>query len=103
MVDLKRRMTDDSSPQVTYTPASNASSPSSPSLNYRYFHIRKLLERSSSFAQEDFEPGRENIDRLSQIKILLIGAGGLGCELLKDLVYMGFSNIHIIDMDTIDL
>lgn len=80
-----------------------SSPPSSPTSNYRYVHIRKLLERSSSFAQEDFEPGRENLEHLSQIKLLLIGAGGLGCELLKDLAYMGFSDIHIIDMDTIDV
>ena len=82
---------------------SNSSSPASPSSNYRYIHIRKLLERQSSFSQEDFEPGPENLERLSQIKILIIGAGGLGCELLKDLAYMGFSDLHIIDMDTIDL
>jgi NEDD8-activating enzyme E1 len=47
-----------------------------------------LLERSSAFAQEDFEPGRETVQRLGQLKILIIGAGGLGCELLKDLAYM---------------
>lgn len=83
--------------------SSTASSPSSPSSNYRYSQIRNLLERSSAFAQEDYEPGRENLQRLCQVKILIIGAGGLGCELLKSLAYMGFSNIHIIDMDTIDL
>ena len=77
-------------------------SPSSP-FNNRYLHLRKILERPSAFAPEDFEPGRENLERLSQVKILIIGAGGLGCELLKDCAYMGFSNIHIIDMDTIDL
>lgn len=83
--------------------SSSSSSPASPGSHSRYVHIRKLLERASAFAQEDFEPGRENLERLSQIKLLIIGAGGLGCELLKDLAYMGFSHIHIIDMDTIDL
>ena len=78
---------------------------SSPSLysNYRYIPLRKIVETSSAFAPEDYEPGRENLERLSQVKLLVVGAGGLGCELLKDLAYMGFSNIHIIDMDTIDL
>lgn len=33
----------------------------------------------------------------------MVGAGGIGCELLKDLVLLGLSEIHIVDLDTIDL
>ena len=61
------------------------------------------MERTSAFVQEDFEPNKENLQLLMQVKVLIIGAGGLGCELLKDLALMGFSNLHLIDMDTIDL
>ncbi|ODM91116.1 SUMO-activating enzyme subunit 2 [Orchesella cincta] len=36
-------------------------------------------------------------------KILVVGAGGVGCELLKNLVLTGFKDIHIIDLDTIEV
>lgn len=40
---------------------------------------------------------------LSHFKVLMIGTGGIGCELLKNLVVSGFSHIEIVDMDTIEL
>lgn len=39
---------------------------------------------------------------LAEKKILIVGAGGLGCELLKLLVINGFKQISIIDMDKIE-
>jgi ubiquitin-like 1-activating enzyme E1 B len=33
----------------------------------------------------------------------MVGAGGIGCELLKNLVLTGFGEIHLVDLDTIDL
>ena len=39
----------------------------------------------------------------SQSKSLLVGAGGIGCELLKNIVLTGFGSVTIVDLDTIDL
>lgn len=70
----------------------------------RWTHLRKVLERPGPFSHPEFEPSPDILDFiLSTCKILIIGAGGLGCELLKDLAMMGFKHIHIIDMDVIDL
>ncbi|KAF4526857.1 hypothetical protein B566_EDAN013911 [Ephemera danica] len=40
---------------------------------------------------------------IENAKVLLVGAGGIGCELLKNLVLAGFKEIDVIDLDTIDV
>ncbi|KAF8880664.1 hypothetical protein BD779DRAFT_1548299 [Infundibulicybe gibba] len=47
--------------------------------------------------------GPELHAQLSNTKVLLVGAGGIGCELLKNIVLTGFGQITLLDLDTIDL
>lgn len=75
-----------------------------PNFPSRWVSLRKILERSGPLAHPDFEPSSDIIDIIRhKCKVLVIGAGGLGCELLKDLALSAFHDLHVIDMDTIDL
>ncbi|TKR67999.1 hypothetical protein L596_024055 [Steinernema carpocapsae] len=65
--------------------------------------IRQFTDRGSKFAHPAFEPGQANMESVHKCKILVVGAGGLGCEILKNLALSGFKHIEVIDMDTIDL
>jgi len=71
----------------------------------RWIDLDKLLLNDSPFADKSsFVPGQEIRDMfLNYSRILIVGAGGLGCEILKDLALSGFREIHIIDLDKIDI
>lgn len=47
--------------------------------------------------------GKERLAKIQAAKLLVVGAGGIGCELLKNLVLTGFKDIEVIDLDTIDV
>lgn len=68
------------------------------SLGALYGRIKQvcLLHGSANGSRLMIGPG-------CQSRILMVGAGGIGCELLKNLVLTGFGEIHIVDLDTIDL
>ncbi|GAA5865163.1 hypothetical protein JCM3774_002157 [Rhodotorula dairenensis] len=61
----------------------------------RYAHSRALL-------------GDHLFRKVADAKLLVVGAGGIGCELIKNLVMSGFGTgdrgeILVLDLDTIDL
>ncbi|CDW59968.1 ubiquitin activating enzyme E1 [Trichuris trichiura] len=41
-------------------------------------------------------------EEVASSKIFVVGAGGIGCEILKDLLIAGFRDISVIDLDTIE-
>ncbi|KAA8902074.1 hypothetical protein FN846DRAFT_955812 [Sphaerosporella brunnea] len=68
----------------------------------RWKQLERVRNRKGAFTDDDYAP-QDQAEFLDDCKILVIGAGGLGCEILKNLALSGFTNIHVIDMDTIDL
>lgn len=38
-------------------------------------------------------------EKIKTSKILVVGAGGIGCEVLKNLVLCGFTQIHIVSIN----
>lgn len=49
------------------------------------------------------EIGQTGQDKISKSKVLVIGAGGLGCPILQYLTAAGIGKLGIIDFDTVDI
>ena len=68
-----------------------------PALLLPFFHALHLVDFSRP------PSARSDMALTAQSCVLMVGAGGIGCELLKNLVLAGFGEVHIVDLDTIDL
>ncbi|KAM7205493.1 putative NEDD8-activating enzyme E1 catalytic subunit [Naviculisporaceae sp. PSN 640] len=69
----------------------------------RWKYLDRIRTRPGPFTDKEMFDGTAVAESMEKMNILVIGAGGLGCEILKNLALSGFKNIHVIDMDTIDI
>jgi ubiquitin-like 1-activating enzyme E1 B len=58
---------------------------------------------ASPYAALEATLGKPLLEKIQTSKILLVGSGGIGCELLKNLALSGFRYVEVIDLDTIDV
>ncbi|KAL8424441.1 hypothetical protein Efla_001043 [Eimeria flavescens] len=71
----------------------------------KLYALRSVTETPQPFAAPSplFSPGPEVLLRVAECRVLVVGAGGLGCELLKTLCLSGFRRLTVIDMDVVSI
>jgi ubiquitin-like 1-activating enzyme E1 B len=82
-------------------------------MNFSAHDIRLLWPAESLIIVEMSDQGRyrslennfgaDHFSKIRSAKILCVGAGGIGCEVLKNLVLSGVGAVDLIDLDTIDV
>ncbi|MES1915801.1 MAG: hypothetical protein MHM6MM_007700, partial [Cercozoa sp. M6MM] len=58
---------------------------------------------SERFAHNEAVFGRKAVQDLRRQRVLCVGAGGIGVELLKNLAQLGIGWIDVVDLDTIEV
>lgn len=88
---------DDSSRQFT----TSSSTPSSPIVgDVCTESVKNSVQCRTPALDAVYGPGAEAA--VSAARLLVVGAGGVGCELVKNLASVGFAHVTLIDLDTID-
>lgn len=59
----------------------------------KYQQLKRHQHVATLFGQETFQ-------RIATARILVVGAGGIGCELLKNLAMVGFGDIQVVSRST---
>eukprot|EP00605_Chrysophyceae_sp_TOSAG23-4_P001648 GSChrysophyteH1.ASY1.ANO1.1809.1 assembled CDS len=62
-----------------------------------------MMEQADRYQVYRVIYGDAGFEKLRKSKVLIVGAGGIGCEILKNMVLMGFQYLELIDLDTIDV
>nr|CCC92755.1 putative ubiquitin-activating enzyme e1 [Trypanosoma congolense IL3000] len=62
--------------------------------------MQRVVRRSPPAFADGYSPENTKWDN---VRVLVVGAGGIGCEVLHCLALSGFVDITVVDMDTIEL
>lgn len=73
--------------------------------------IRKKVLLEKNYQKTDFNSysylysinSKINLNKLKNSKILIIGLGGIGCEIIKHFVGIGIKNYIVVDYDKVDI